>query len=88
MVGLDWRMDLRPSRAQLGPTLAVQGNLDPAVLLGTPEIIRHRTRAVLEQAGPVGHIFNLGHGILPQTPPDHARVLVDAVRESSARRVA
>ena len=88
VVGLDWRMDLQPSRAQLGPTLAVQGNLDPAVLLGTPDIIRQRAREVLEQAGPVGHIFNLGHGILPQTPPDHARVLVDAVRESSSRRVA
>ncbi len=87
VIGLDWRLDLRPARAQLGPALAVQGNLDPAVLLGTPAVIRHRTNAVLEQAGPVGHIFNLGHGILPQTPPDHARVLVDAVRESSMARV-
>ena len=88
VIGLDWRMDLQPARAQLGSALAVQGNLDPAVLLGTPALIRQRTREVLEQAGPVGHIFNLGHGILPQTPPDHARVLVDAVRECSSRRVA
>ena len=88
VVGLDWRMDLAPARAQLGPALAVQGNLDPAVLLGPPAVIRQRARAVLDQAGPVGHIFNLGHGILPQTPPDHARVLVDAVREESSRRVA
>lgn len=88
VVGLDWRMDLGPARAQLGPALAVQGNLDPAVLLGTPAVIRQRVRAVLDQAGPIGHIFNLGHGILPQTPPDHARALVDAVRECSSRRVA
>jgi uroporphyrinogen decarboxylase len=88
VVGLDWRMDLGPARAQLGPALAVQGNLDPAVLLGTPALIRQRARAVLDQAGPIGHVFNLGHGILPQTPPDHARVLVDAVRECSSRRVA
>ena len=88
VIGLDWRMDLEPARAQLGPALAVQGNLDPAVLLGTPTLIRQRARAVLDQAGPIGHVFNLGHGILPQTPPDHARVLVDAVRECSSRRVA
>lgn len=88
VIGLDWRMDLQPARAQLGSALAVQGNLDPAVLLGTPALIRQRTREVLDQAGPVGHIFNLGHGILQQTPPDHARILVDAVRESSSRRVA
>lgn len=88
VIGLDWRMDLQPARVQLGSAVAVQGNLDPAVLLGTPALIRQRTREVLEQAGPVGHIFNLGHGILQQTPPDHARVLVDAVHESSSRRVA
>jgi uroporphyrinogen decarboxylase len=88
VIGLDWRMDLEPARAELGPALAVQGNLDPAVLLGPPALIRQRARAVLDQAGPVGHIFNLGHGILQQTPPDHARVLVDAVRETSSRRVA
>lgn len=88
VIGLDWRQDLGPARAALGPGLAVQGNLDPAVLLGPPEVIRQRARAVLDQAGPSGHVFNLGHGILPSTPPDHARVLVDAVRELSSRRAA
>lgn len=88
VIGLDWRMDLGPARAALGPSLAVQGNLDPAVLLGPPDQIRQRARLVLEEAGPLGHVFNLGHGILPQTPPEHARVLVDAVREWSSRRAA
>ncbi|MBK5295843.1 MAG: uroporphyrinogen decarboxylase [Vicinamibacteria bacterium] len=88
VIGLDWRMDLGPARAVLGPSLAVQGNLDPAVLLGPPDQIRQRARLVLEEAGPFGHVFNLGHGILPQTPPEHARVLVDAVREWSSRRAA
>jgi uroporphyrinogen decarboxylase len=88
VIGLDWRMDLGPARAALGPNLAVQGNLDPAVLLGPPDLIRQRARTVLDEAGPVGHVFNLGHGILPQTPPEHARALVDAVREGSSRRAA
>jgi uroporphyrinogen decarboxylase len=88
VIGLDWRVDLGPARAALGPSLAVQGNLDPAVLLAPPDVIRQRARLVLDQAGPTGHIFNLGHGILPETPPDHARALVDAVRELSARRAA
>ncbi len=88
VVGLDWRTDLGPARATLGPALAVQGNLDPAALLAPPDVIRQRAGLVLDQAGPTGHIFNLGHGILPETPPDHARALVDAVRELSARRAA
>jgi uroporphyrinogen decarboxylase len=88
VIGLDWRMDLAPARTVLGSALAVQGNLDPAVLLGAPDQMAHRARQVLEQAGPVGHIFNLGHGILPQTPPDHARALVEVVHELSARRAA
>ena len=88
VVGLDWRTELGPARSALGPSLAVQGNLDPAVLLAPPDVIRRRSALVLEQAGPTGHIFNLGHGILPETPPEHARALVEAVRELSARRAA
>jgi uroporphyrinogen decarboxylase len=70
----------------------IQGNLDPAVLLGPPERIRERTREVLRAARrgaaaagapAVRHIFNLGHGILPETPPEHARLVVDTVRECS-----
>jgi uroporphyrinogen decarboxylase len=94
VIGLDWRLDLEAARARVGAGVALQGNLDPSVLLGPRRFIRHRTLDVLRAAsgltgdrarpGPaVGHIFNLGHGILPQTPPDHARVLVDSVREFS-----
>jgi uroporphyrinogen decarboxylase len=85
VIGLDWRLDLDRARRSL-PGLTLQGNLDPAVLLGTRELIRERASAVLDAAGPAGHVFNLGHGILPDTPPDHARFLVDTVRELSARR--
>jgi uroporphyrinogen decarboxylase len=88
VVGVDWRMSLEMARRQLGPSIAVQGNLDPAVLLGTPEIIRREIARVLDEArgetgrgAAVGHVFNLGHGILPDTPPAHARLVVDTVRE-------
>jgi len=94
VIGLDWRLDLEAARARVGAGVALQGNLDPSVLLGPRRFIRQRTLDVLRAAGgltgdrarpgpAVGHIFNLGHGILPQTPPDHARVLVDSVREFS-----
>jgi uroporphyrinogen decarboxylase len=85
VVGLDWRLDLDAARATLGASLCLQGNLDPTVLLGTPAAIRERAAAVLRAAGPLGHVFNLGHGILPDTPPDHARLLVDVVAERSSR---
>ena len=88
VIGLDWRIDLDRARAELGDRLAVQGNLDPAVLLGSTDGIRSRAAAVLRHGGPAGHIFNLGHGILPDTPPDHARCLVDAVAELSSKRTA
>jgi uroporphyrinogen decarboxylase len=87
-VGVDWRIDLDAARRRLGPGVAVQGNLDPAVLLGPPELIEQRAASVLRAAAaaPGGHVFNLGHGILPATPPDNARRLVDAVRALSSRR--
>jgi uroporphyrinogen decarboxylase len=88
VIGLDWRLDLDRARQELGDTLAVQGNLDPAVLLGSAAAIRTRAADVIRRAGPSGHIFNLGHGILPDTPPDHARLLVDLVAELSARSTA
>ena len=86
VIGLDWRLDLDRARAALGDGLTLQGNLDPTVLLGTSTNIRSRAAEVIRRAGPVGHVFNLGHGILPDTSPDHARVLVDAVRELSTAR--
>jgi uroporphyrinogen decarboxylase len=94
VIGVDWRLGLDAARARVGDGVVLQGNLDPTVLLGPPAFIRERTRSVLQAAhgvpaaahsrvrGPApGHVFNLGHGILPQTPPDHARLVVDTVRE-------
>ena len=72
--------------ARLGYDVAVQGNLDPIALFAEVPEIRNRARAILDQAaGRAGHIFNLGHGILPETPVDHAIALVDAVHEMSRR---
>ncbi|HET7875478.1 MAG TPA: uroporphyrinogen decarboxylase [Methylomirabilota bacterium] len=86
VIGLDWRVELGPAWARLGHDVAVQGNLDPAVLLaGVPEI-RAAVRAILDGAGGrPGHVFNLGHGIHKETPVDHVVALVDMVHELSAR---
>jgi uroporphyrinogen decarboxylase len=79
---IDWRMRLDDAWAKLGPDAAVQGNLDPAVLLATPDEIRRQAREILDQAaGRPGHIFNLGHGVLPQTPVENVIALVDSVHE-------
>jgi uroporphyrinogen decarboxylase len=86
VIGVDWRLELEVARRRLGEGVALQGNLDPGVLLGTPEGIREGVRSVLRSGGDRGHIFNLGHGILPMTPPENAQRLVDAVRELSTRR--
>lgn len=86
VVGLDWRIALEDGWRRVGHDRAVQGNLDPGVLLGPRSVIRERARALLAEAnGRPGHVFNLGHGILPETPPDNVRALVDAVHELSAR---
>jgi uroporphyrinogen decarboxylase len=88
VIGLDWRLGLDAARRRLGGDLVLQGNLDPAVLLGPVAQIRERAAAVLAQAGgerAAKHVFNLGHGILPETPPEHALALVEAVRELSLR---
>jgi uroporphyrinogen decarboxylase len=86
VVGLDWRVTLDDGWRRVGLDRAVQGNLDPGVLLGPRSLIRERARALLENAaGRPGHVFNLGHGILPETPPDNVRALVDTVHELGAR---
>jgi uroporphyrinogen decarboxylase len=86
VIGLDWRVDLAQAWARLGYDVGVQGNLDPIALFADIPEIRRRARAILDQAaGRPGHIFNLGHGILPETPVDHVRALVDAVHEMSRR---
>jgi uroporphyrinogen decarboxylase len=87
VIGLDWRVDLDAGWAAVGHDVAVQGNLDPVVLLTKPAYIRERVKDILGRAGGrPGHIFNLGHGILPQTPVENARALVEIVHELSDRR--
>ncbi len=86
VIGVDWRVRLDDAWKAVGYDRAVQGNLDPAVLLSSPETIRSRAKEILDQAaGRPGHIFNLGHGVLAQTPVENAIALVDAVHELSAR---
>jgi uroporphyrinogen decarboxylase len=80
VIGLDWRVELDQAWRRLGFDVSVQGNLDPVVLLAPRAEIERQARRVLEQAGGrPGHIFNLGHGVLPETPVDHVRYLVDLV---------
>ena len=87
VAGIDWRTPLSWARRTLGPTKAVQGNLDPAALFASPEELKRHVDTVLLEAGPAaGHIFNLGHGIWQETNPDAVARLVDYVHESSARR--
>lgn len=85
VIGVDWRIDLDAAWERLGPDVAIQGNLDPIALFAPWPELRQRAQMVLDQAGRrPGHIFNLGHGILPQTPVDNVRRLVDFVHEYKA----
>ena len=85
-LGLDWSTDLAMARKRVGDRVALQGNLDPAVLYATPEVIREQVGHVLAQFGAgSGHVFNLGHGITPDVDPINAGVLVKAVHELSAQ---
>lgn len=89
VIGLDWRIPLDEGWAKLGHDCAVQGNLDPVALFATPEEIRAKTKDILDRAaGRPGHIFNLGHGILPETPVENVKALLEMVHELSARSVA
>ncbi|MBI3157411.1 MAG: uroporphyrinogen decarboxylase [Burkholderiales bacterium] len=93
VVGLDWTVDLGRARAAVGNRVALQGNLDPAVLFAPPEAVAREAQAVLDRFGPPqradgawdGHIFNLGHGIHQLTPPEHVGALVEAVHTHSRR---
>jgi uroporphyrinogen decarboxylase len=84
VIGLDWTQDIGRVRGQIGDAKALQGNLDPCVLFASQEHIRRETERILDRYGKgPGHIFNLGHGILPTTPPENAGYLVSCVKELS-----
>ena len=86
VIGLDWRTPITEGWKKVGDDRAVQGNLDPTVLLGPRVIAEEHAARILEQAGNRnGHIFNLGHGILPETPPENVEALIDFVHRTSAR---
>jgi uroporphyrinogen decarboxylase len=85
VIGLDWRVDLRDAWQRLGD-VAVMGNFDPVALFASQDFIRAQAKLILERAcGRPGHIFNLGHGILPETPVENVIALVEAVHEFSRR---
>jgi uroporphyrinogen decarboxylase len=94
VVGIDWTVSLGDARRRVGGRVALQGNVDPAVLFGGEAAIRAEARAALESFGPPqdaagrvgGHVFNLGHGIHQLTPPEAVQVLVDEVHATSRRR--
>jgi len=86
VIGVDWRMNLDEAWDRIGHDRAIQGNLDPQVLLAPTPVIEDKVRTILRQAaGRPGHIFNLGHGIHQLTPVDHVRFMVDAVHRHSQR---
>ncbi|MEZ4322137.1 MAG: uroporphyrinogen decarboxylase [Myxococcota bacterium] len=79
VMGIDWRTDMGEARALLGD-MPVQGNLDPIALYGPPESITAKVNAIIEAAGPRGHVFNLGHGVLPSTPIEGVEAMMAAVK--------
>ncbi len=86
VIGIDWTRDIGEVRSEIGDSKAIQGNLDPCVLYAPKEKIRQETGRILENFGSApGHIFNLGHGILPTTPVENARYLVSCVKELSIK---
>ena len=85
-LGIDWSTDIGNARQRVGNRVALQGNLDPATLYASPDVIREKVAGVLEQFGEgSGHVFNLGHGINPDVDPEHAAALINAVHELSPR---
>lgn len=83
-LGLDWTCDLQQARKRVGHQVALQGNLDPTVLLTSKEVIREQVQSVLAAYGQgSGHVFNLGHGITPDVPPENLAAMIEAVHEFS-----
>ncbi len=85
-LGLDWTMDIHDAKQRVGDKVALQGNMDPAILYASPDRIRAEVGRILQRFGTgSGHVFNLGHGITPEVDPEHAGVFINAVHELSAR---
>jgi len=83
-LGLDWQTDIANARARVGSQVALQGNMDPIALYAQPEIITEKVKTILHKYGQgSGHVFNLGHGILPDINPEHVKAMVDAVHQYS-----
>lgn len=83
-LGLDWQTDIRLARARVGDKVALQGNMDPVTLYAQPDYIVDEVKTILEKYGQgSGHVFNLGHGILPDINPEHVKAMVDAVHQFS-----
>ena len=86
VIGVDWRINLKEAWARIGEGIAIQGNLDPVILFSPVGLIEREVKRILDQAeNRPGHIFNLGHGILPNTPVEHVAALVEMVHEYSSR---
>lgn len=83
VLSVDWKTDLAQARQELGPRIGLQGNVDPSVLLGSVDGVRRSAEEAVEKTGGLGHILNLGHGILPDTPVDNARAFVTAGQAAS-----
>jgi uroporphyrinogen decarboxylase len=80
VLSVDWRIDLAEARRRVGDKVALQGNLDPCELLGTPETIASSVKEILKKGGGLGHVVNLGHGILPTVPVENARAFIEAAK--------
>jgi uroporphyrinogen decarboxylase len=85
VLGVDWRVGIDEVRRRVGDGVALQGNLDPGALFASESEIRTRVADILARAGAVGHVFNLGHGVLPETDPERVRAMITAVRELSQK---
>jgi uroporphyrinogen decarboxylase len=85
-VGLDWSVDINLARQQIGDKVALQGNMDPAIMATNPDVIKQEAARILAEFGHgSGHVFNLGHGITPNITPENVAALVDAVHDESAQ---
>lgn len=83
-LGLDWQTDIQHARTRVGDKVALQGNLDPLALYANPDVITEKVKTILQKYGNgSGHVFNLGHGILPDINPEHVKAMVDSVHKFS-----